>query len=61
MPSNQDDDEITIHITIEFEQEDEYVPTVLDVASYNFVNTLHYYVMGFITLFIIGSIASLFS
>jgi len=56
------EDELTIHITIEWEEdEDDYQPTVIDQAAYNFVNTLQYYVIGAFFLFIIGGIMSLFS
>ena len=65
MPKNKKEDEETIiHITITLEDDEEecdYQPSALDVAAYNFTKTLNYYVTGFILLFIIGSIASLFS
>ena len=61
MPSKSNDEEITIHITIEFEEEETYQPSAIDVAAHNFTQTINYYVIGFIILFIIGSIGSLFS
>jgi len=55
------DDEITFHITIEWEEDDEPCPpSVIDVAAHNFVSTIHGFVMLFIFLIPIGWIISLF-
>ncbi len=55
------DDEITFHITIECEEDDEpFTPSVFVVAAHNFVSTIHGYVMLFILLIPIGWIISLF-
>ena len=61
---SEEETEKTYTITITWEDDEEecdYQPSVIDVAAYNFVNTIHWYVKGFILLLIIGSIASLFS
>ena len=60
---SEDETEKTYTITITWEDDEEecnYQPSAIDVAAYNFTNTLNYYVIGFILLLIIGSIASLF-
>jgi len=57
----KDDNETEFHITIEWEEDEEPCPpSVVDVAAYNFVSTIHYYVIGFIFLIPIGWIISLF-
>jgi len=54
------EEDTIITITIELEQEEEeYIPSQVDQALYAFTNTIHWYVKGFIILFIIGFISSI--
>jgi len=59
MADKEEDTIITITIELDREEE-EYIPSQVDQALYAFTNTIHWYVKGFLTLFIIGAIASIF-
>ena len=58
--AEEKENELIIHITIEWNDDEEYQPSVLDIAAYSFVNTPHWYVKGFAILFFIGLISNKF-
>ena len=58
--AEEEENEIIIHITIEWDDDEEYQPSALDIAAYSFVNTHHWYVKGFAILFFIGLIGNKF-
>ena len=58
--AEEEENELIIHITIEWDDDEEYQPSALDIAAYNFVNTLHWYVKGFAIPFLIGLISTIF-
>ena len=58
--AEEEENELIIHITIEWDDDEEYQSSSLDIAAYSFVNTLHWYVKGFAILFFIGLISNKF-
>ena len=55
----EEENKLIVCISIEWD-DDEYQLSALDIAAYSFVNTLHWYVKGFATLFFIGLISNKF-